>query len=252
MEGFPNEHKTSTRINDCHTDFGVCTPSQGGSPASCPQNMTDFESCAVPNANEFVKFYATLDVDGNDFLTLAELQQGMHKLDITDSNPISATTIADSYSLILDIFGMHRIIHKDTLAKIVLERRFPSGYRFGIPSGKCDLQEVCQSAEGKERGSVVIPSLLPGTEVMYNFVTFKSDGSRGYQNTGIWIKDVPGKYGADPRLYYSRGSRSGTVTISDEGNGAFAYVLPYGPYWEGSAYGGTWSLELCAEIMVCT
>ena len=105
----------------------------------------------------------------------------------------------------------------------------------------------CQSAEGKEAGSVEIPSLPPGTTVKYNFKTFKADGSPGYQNTGIKIKDYSDKYWGSPSLMYTRGSKSGSVTLSEDGVGAFGYVYPYGPYKEGSAYGGTWSLELCVE-----
>merc|ERR1712176_1671518 len=67
----------------------------------------------------------------------------------------------------------------------------------------------------------------------------------GYQNTGVWVTDSAPKYGASPKLLYTRGATRKIVTVGDAGDGIYVYIFPYGPDRdEGSAYGGTWELTM--------
>ena len=83
----------------------------------------------------------------------------------------------------------------------------------------------------------------------YDFITYGQDGSVAYQNIGIIICKVQSSYygcSSDDRYLYTRGGKSGTVTVDASSTGVFAYVHPYGSESDtASAYGGEWSLELC-------
>lgn len=131
MEGAPNEHKNSTGINDCLTEFGKCTPARGSSPASCPNNITRDTSCGVPNAHRFEDFFTRLDSNTDSYLSITELRSGVGQLDIVDANPVGSGTIDGSFSLLIDVFGERGMIHKANLARVVLQASFPSGYIFG-------------------------------------------------------------------------------------------------------------------------
>merc|ERR1719201_620819 len=85
----------------------------------------------------------------------------------------------------------------------------------------------------------------PGDKVLIDFKTFTRDSESGYQNTGIWVTDSSSKYGASPKLLYTRGATRKIVTVGDAGDGIYVYIFPYGPDdEEGSAYGGTWELTM--------
>merc|ERR1712032_467401 len=48
-----------------------------------------------------------------------------------DVNPIGGGTIGGSHQLLLMVFGQHGRIDRETLRKVSIERRYPSGYKFG-------------------------------------------------------------------------------------------------------------------------
>lgn len=114
----------------------------------------------------------------------------------------------------------------------------------------CPAPGTCMTASGANSGDesvLEMTGLTEGQEVSYAFVTYGQDGSEGYQNIGIKLCKVQSSYfgcQGDDKYLYGRGGESGTVTVS--GTGVYAYVYPYGDETDtDSAYGGTWSLELC-------
>ena len=83
----------------------------------------------------------------------------------------------------------------------------------------------------------------------YDFITYKQDGSVGYQNIAMFICKIQSNYdgcNGDDVYIDERGGVSGTITVDASATSVFAYVSPYGSESDTeSAYGGTWSLELC-------
>merc|ERR1711974_586514 len=109
----------------------------------------------------------------------------------------------------------------------------------------------CITKEGKAEGrsdmtdDISIPNLTPGTKVTYIFKTSKADGSEGNQNTGIKIADYQSSsfWKGNESVLLKRGSftectgsTSGSMTVSESGDGAYAHI---------SYNSGTWSLKLC-------
>ena len=94
-----------------------------------------------------------------------------------------------------------------------------------------------------------ITGLSSGTSVSFEFVTYEDEDQtdEGYQNTGLWITDGQSSYGNlgtdhEGKLVYARGSEEGTATVSETGNGIYAYVYPY-------TSDGSWCLDLTVEGM---
>lgn len=146
MEGALNEHKTSTRINDCRTVYEGCTPHQDGKPAVCEKVTTNTTTCGIPDAREFDEFWSKIkDGDTSPYVSAAEIRKNAHLVPIIDENPVAVGTLGGSFTLMLAIFGfnvfidgdkMDALIHRDSLAEVLLQRIFPSnGYRYGVP--KC-------------------------------------------------------------------------------------------------------------------
>jgi len=109
----------------------------------------------------------------------------------------------------------------------------------------------CITKEGKAEGrsdmtdDISLPNLTPGTKVTYIFKTSKANGSEGNQNTGIKIADYQSSsfWKGNESVLLKRGSftectgsTSGSMTVSESGDGAYAHI---------SYNSGTWSLKLC-------
>jgi len=70
MEGFTNEHVTSTGIHDCATSFQFCEHEHPPD-AHC---VTDTpRDCRHPNRVKFEEFVTAVDTNNDDFITIAEL-----------------------------------------------------------------------------------------------------------------------------------------------------------------------------------
>jgi len=154
MEGALNEHKTSTGINDCPTDFGgtegLCSMPHDDYAAVCP-SKTPNKECGVPNANVFGDFFVDIDADGDNYITVTELQQRADEWQFNDANPIGLGSISGSFGLMLEIFGQPgpgcvQSIYRPELERLVLERRFPHGFVFG-QHGK--FRRHCNSSSGE-------------------------------------------------------------------------------------------------------
>ena len=103
---------------------------------------------------------------------------------------------------------------------------------------------------GSEKGVLEISGLSSGTSASFEFVTYEDEDQtdEGYQNTGLWITDGQSSYGNwgtdhEGKLVYTRGSEEGTATVSETGNGIYAYVYPY-------TSDGSWCLDITVEGML--
>jgi len=70
MEGFTNEHVTSTGIHDCVTQFRFCNHLEA--PHAICQTETE-RSCRHPNRLKFEQFLEAVDSDADNFVTISEL-----------------------------------------------------------------------------------------------------------------------------------------------------------------------------------
>jgi len=123
----------------------------------------------------------------------------------------------------------------------------PTYHKTPLPTTTTKITSIvgrCIRKEGKAEGQsdmtddMSIPNLTPGTTVTYNFKTSKADGSEGNQNAGIKIADYQSSnfWQGDESVLLKRGSTSGSITVSESGDGAYAHI---------SYNSGTWSLKLC-------
>jgi len=98
----------------------------------------------------------------------------------------------------------------------------------------------CLEKKGQGEGQMNMPNLTPGTKVDYTFKTFKADGSEGNQSAGIKIADYQSSnfWEGDESVLLKKGSTSGSMTVSEICDGAYAHIV---------SYSGTWSLKLCAH-----
>merc|ERR1711920_1189327 len=71
MEGLPNEHHTSTGINDCNTFVHTCITHDAGH-REC-STETQNKMCGVPSQVHFDSFFQIADVNPDNVLTSAEL-----------------------------------------------------------------------------------------------------------------------------------------------------------------------------------
>merc|ERR1711974_86852 len=104
--------------------------------------------------------------------------------------------------------------------------------------GRCIIKEGKAEERSDMTDDMSIPNLTPGTKVTYIFKTYKADGSEGNQNTGIKIADYQSSsfWQGDESVLLKRGSTTGSITVSESGDGAYAHI---------SYISGTWSLKLC-------
>merc|ERR1719464_2318983 len=70
MEGFTNEHVTSTGIHDCITEFRFCEHEHPPN-AVCSTNTN--RDCHHPNRMKFEQFVEAVDSNNDNFITIAEL-----------------------------------------------------------------------------------------------------------------------------------------------------------------------------------
>merc|ERR1719468_928863 len=163
LEGAPNEHATSTGINDCATTYSNCRQSGGG--LFC-DNST--RSCSVPNAARFEETFRALDVNFNNRLSLDELELNAESVRIRDVNPFGLGSIRGAHGLIIQIFtdgggnrlGGNLYIEKDSLWAILMDRRFPDTYEspFSSMADRTRKQEQNVAFE-TEMTSFVQPSV---------------------------------------------------------------------------------------------
>jgi len=129
MEGLPNEHHTSTGINDCNTFVHNCKTHDAGH-REC-STETQNKMCGVPSQAHFDSFFQIADVNQDNILTSAELTNAEDKVSLNDFNDIGVGTISGSFQFLIDVFGdSPQGISKDALRTVSLDRRFPATYVF--------------------------------------------------------------------------------------------------------------------------
>merc|ERR1719242_2582388 len=129
MEGLPNEHHTSTGINDCNTYVYNCKTHNEGHKVCSTE--TQNKLCGVPSQAHFDSFFQIADVNQDNILTSAELTNAEDKVSLNDFNDIGVGTISGSFQFLIDVFGdSPQGISKDALRTVSLDRRFPATYVF--------------------------------------------------------------------------------------------------------------------------
>merc|ERR1712087_642121 len=101
---------------------------------------------------------------------------------------------------------------------------------------------VKESGSGKEGKRFSLKGLKAGDKVQYTFRTLNSAGEKAYQNTGIAIKGSE-KQGTAWNQWtglYTRGSKTGEITLGDGDDGIYVHVFPY-------TEKGGWDFEACKE-----
>lgn len=132
MEGLPNEHHTSTGINDCNTFVFNCITHDGGHKECSTE--TQNKMCGVPNQVQFDNFFQIADVNHDNVLTSAELANADGKVLANDFNEIGGGTITGSFQFLIDVFGdSPQAISREALRTVSLDRRFPANYVFPVP-----------------------------------------------------------------------------------------------------------------------
>jgi hypothetical protein len=128
MEGLPNEHQTSTGINDCVTTYDVT----GMKPTTT--------ACSLPNQNFFNEFWKVAAMDGDSrSMSYADLTAGAEHGLFADLDPSfpgneAAGTIAGSFSFLLDIAKDNQCsMSRDTMWKINIDRNMPTAFRTKFP-----------------------------------------------------------------------------------------------------------------------
>lgn len=148
MEGMPDEHITSTGINDCETHFHdaakPCVKMTSGPHEGSVVCKTDNIRCGVPNLQKFNEFWEKADADGDGKLTISEAQKTS---DLYDGNnpqlaPVdvhpefkgAVGTLGGSMEAIVTIFGRvsgnQRWIGKGGLRELFMKNKFPGYYTF--------------------------------------------------------------------------------------------------------------------------
>lgn len=140
MDGYPNEHRVSTGISDCRTNFGHCERTPGLGPDDCPDSYT--ERCQVPNEDKFESFWKLLHTyDDTNVALLDRVKEVAADHDlleesgmIIDHNPIylnPPTGWLAGWDLLTRIFGeSSQHITKESLRLLVMARKFPPHYIF--------------------------------------------------------------------------------------------------------------------------
>jgi len=127
MEGLPNEHHTSTGINDCNTFVHNCKTHDAGH-REC-STETQNKMCGVPSQAHFDSFFQIADVNHDNVLTSAELANADGKVWVNDFNEINSGSISGSFQGIIDLWGdLPQAISKEALRTVSLDRRFPPNH----------------------------------------------------------------------------------------------------------------------------
>lgn len=162
MDGYPNEHRVSTGIVDCRTNFGKCERTPGLGPDDCPDSHT--EKCHVPNEAKFESFWKLLHkFDDSNVALLDRVKEVAADHDlleehgmIVDHNPIylnPPTGWLAGWDLLLRIFGeSEQHITKESLRLLVMEKTFPPHYIFpgGAKTTPTPLNTSVQSGAEQE------------------------------------------------------------------------------------------------------
>lgn len=178
MEGNPNEHITSTGINDCNTFYDNCRQVIGGT-WLCDDKT---QSCQLPRASRFDTFFNLLDKNKDSKLCQDELKQNVDLVPFNDANPIASGTIEGSYGLLIEAMGQDGCLKDWELRKILLERRYPPHFK---------VQKV--NAQDKNRCWV---RLYETVNMKGSSLWFFSDASRlgilGFDNRIASLELAPG------------------------------------------------------------
>merc|ERR1711974_539158 len=166
----------------------------------------------------------------------------------TYHKPHLPTTTTKITSTNITLPTYHRTPLPTTWANITSTNiTLPTYHKTPLPTTTTKITSIvgrCITKEGKaeDRSDMTddmsIPNLTPGPKVTYIFKTYKADGSEGNQNTGIKIADYQSSsfWQGDESVLLKRGSTTGSITVSESGDGAYAHI---------SYNSGTWSLKLC-------
>jgi hypothetical protein len=128
MEGNPNEHFTSTGINDCATFYFNCLTQNGPGTRSCD---TKTKRCHLPNSMRFFNTFNFIDFSPVDeMVSRTELNERGPEVDFIDQNSFGEGNVAGSHGFFIDIFGTDDEISIEDLRSLELDRRFPEGYVF--------------------------------------------------------------------------------------------------------------------------
>jgi hypothetical protein len=128
MEGNPNEHFTSTGINDCATFYFNCLTQNGPGTRTCD---TKTKRCHLPNSMRFSNTFNFIDFSPVDeMVSRTELNERGPEVDFIDQNSFGEGNVAGSHGFFIDIFGTDDEISIEDLRSLELDRRFPEGYVF--------------------------------------------------------------------------------------------------------------------------
>jgi len=156
MEGNPNEHKTSTGILDCPSNFPAEVGPEGSNCADDPvvgnKKCTSVGDCRVGNVTRmmtaFNLFYSAADEDADGFLTLREIEAVAPKYntkegrfgalsDINDGGHLNGEegeiegTIEGAFRLLIHVFGETCMqISRTRLQRVMIDAQYPEGYTF--------------------------------------------------------------------------------------------------------------------------
>jgi len=149
MEGAVNEHKTSTGIHDCETDYSKCPLSTRHDPEGtekCPGAVT--VDCTLPNVGIFDRFWDHTDANDDGFIDLTEMMGDANGFGVIDVNEKTGRgTITGSFQDIIRLMGVdgnndHSTGSMDndrmdelTMRRVMIDRRFPAHYSYPYLSG---------------------------------------------------------------------------------------------------------------------
>lgn len=145
MEGLPNEHHTSTGINDCNTFFSNCAVRTGphwrGTPSNYKVCQSKTEPCLVPSQPHFDLFALKADADQDGIITYKELEEADSEKDdvffVNDINEIGGGTISGAFSFLVDIARDQACgMSAGLMQRINMDRMMPSNFEFPVRGPK--------------------------------------------------------------------------------------------------------------------
>jgi hypothetical protein len=187
MEGFPNEHVTSTGITDCPSDFAYdsCPVSQTlGDPfVGVRICNTNHEGCTVPNADKFESFFGHFDVDGDDVLTSDELvarEAAFAGSAVDTQTEVGVSgTISGAFTFMMSVFTRDKSITKADLRTLLIDRRYPQSFpAFGLHA--CD---------GLDHAIPVPRLFADGSSGQFGIQSSIHGGWLNVRGTALWITD---------------------------------------------------------------
>jgi len=176
LEGAPNEHQSSTGINDCQTTgmTEACVPTTklttltNGSEVShlilvCSGNTTTIKDCGIPSLSKFAEVFDILDTNMDGFIEESEFEpdvidghRASGKLMVRDENFFGEATISAAFGATLLVFGEEpNFISKRSLFAVFIKREFPAQFRW--PGGYGERTQHRRRAQHRRRqnGKVV-------------------------------------------------------------------------------------------------